>query len=454
VYKRIPEIAIGLQVVSLWPIMLWTARRSRDGSDEPWGLVALAALLVVAALSRKRAARQSSAAAPVATLAYALCLLRFAPLPCAVIGLFALALSLSRYLQGRALSFGILGLCWLSVPLLASLDFYLGYPLRWVTAEAATWLLHCSGFAVQRSGVSLVVDGAEIAVDPACSGIRMLWGTGLLISLLDCLRPLPLWRSLRNASLVFALLLLANTWRVAALFYLESGRIKGPHWLHDATGVAVFVMSLLAAIVVWQRTAPQQLDSVSATQSRDAFALPSAATWSLCAAASVALGASVLGAPPTTSKELSESEVAWPGEFEHQALVAQTPAPEVARFFRSFPGKVGFFRTGTQQLILRWVNEPTRRLHPAEHCYRANGYTVQPARQCVREGGTRYGCFIATRGNRSIRVSERIYDGHGREFTDVSSWYWAAILGRTQGPWHGVTIAETVMRTEVAATVP
>jgi hypothetical protein len=27
------------------------------------------------------------------------------------------------------------------------------------------------------------------------------------------------------------------------------------------------------------------------------------------------------------------------------------------------------------------------------------------------------------------------------EWTDASSWYWAAILGRTRGPWLAVTVA-------------
>jgi hypothetical protein len=159
VAARAPETALGLQIIGLWPAIVWMVQRTRDGSDEPWGLVALTALLVVAALSRKRATRQASPSAAVATLGYALCLPWLSPLPCALVGLFAVALSLSRYLCGRTLSFGILGLCWLSVPLLASLDFYLGYPLRWVTAEAATWLLQAGGIAAQRSGVNLFVLG-------------------------------------------------------------------------------------------------------------------------------------------------------------------------------------------------------------------------------------------------------------------------------------------------------
>ncbi len=437
-FERAPEIGMALLLVSLWPIAAWIARRARDGSDEPWGLVALAALLVVTALSRKHAARQQSWSAVIVTLAYGLSLRWLSPLPNATLGLLALALCLSRYLYGRTLSLGTLGLCWLSLPLFASLDFYLGYPLRLIAAEATTWLLHCSGFAVQRSGVNLIVAGAEIAVDPACSGIRMLWGTALLISLLDCVRPLPFWNSLAKAAVLTTLLLFGNAWRVAALFYLESGRIQAPFWFHDATGVAVFIVTLALAVMLWQHATPQQAGLAKSAAPRAGSAC------ALCAAAGVALLAPVIFVQPTTSKEPPGRQVAWPLEFEHRALVAQMPPPSVERFYRSFPGKVGFFRTQAQQLILRRVNEPTRMLHPAEQCYRANGYEVKPARQCVRADGERYGCFIATLGDRSVRVSERINDDHGNTFTDVSSWYWSAMFGRSKGPWHSVTIAEGV----------
>jgi len=47
------------------------------------------------------------------------------------------------------------------------------------------------------------------------------------------------------------------------------------------------------------------------------------------------------------------------------------------------------------------------------------------------------------RDGKHLLVRERIYEAAGeRSFTDVSSWYWAAVLGRSVGPWWAILIAE------------
>ncbi len=42
-----PFALVAAQTVSLWPIWQWYVRRVADGSDEPWGLVALGAVLLL-----------------------------------------------------------------------------------------------------------------------------------------------------------------------------------------------------------------------------------------------------------------------------------------------------------------------------------------------------------------------------------------------------------------------
>ena len=39
------------------------------------------------------------------------------------------------------------------------------------------------------------------------------------------------------------------------------------------------------------------------------------------------------------------------------------------------------------------------------------------------------------------RVCERITDADGQAYTDPSSWFWAALLGRSKGPWQAVTVS-------------
>jgi hypothetical protein len=42
----------------------------------------------------------------------------------------------------------------------------------------------------------------------------------------------------------------------------------------------------------------------------------------------------------------------------------------------------------------------------------------------------------------SLVVREAITDSAVGRWTDVSEWYWSALLGRAEGPWWAITVAE------------
>ncbi len=152
-----------------------------------------------------------------------------------------------------------------------------------------------------------------------------------------------------------------------------------------------------------------------------------------------ALAMSLVSAPRQTKTHQS-SKPDWPTQYNGRKLVPE-PAPiEVAPFYQDFPGDVGFFRTSEERLVLRRLLEPTRKLHPGEHCYRGSGYRIEHPRQRQLADGLRYGCFWARRGKHSLDVCERIADAQGNHWTDVSSWYWAALLQRSRAPWYSVTV--------------
>jgi len=79
-------------------------------------------------------------------------------------------------------------------------------------------------------------------------------------------------------------------------------------------------------------------------------------------------------------------------------------------------------------------------LHSASVCFRGLGYRVEPSRAVRDTKGFIWSCFGAGREDESYRVCERIYDLQGEAWTDVSSWYWAAVLGRTGRPWYALTV--------------
>jgi hypothetical protein len=133
----------------------------------------------------------------------------------------------------------------------------------------------------------------------------------------------------------------------------------------------------------------------------------------------------------------------WPHEFDGRPLQPVALTAEEARFMGDFPGAVARFTDGESEILMRWVTQPTRKLHPAEDCYRAWGFELTTSRIRADRDGSRWRCFTAARNGGSRQVCEQIRDGEGAHFTDVSSWYWDATLQHSQAPWLVVTVAST-----------
>lgn len=133
----------------------------------------------------------------------------------------------------------------------------------------------------------------------------------------------------------------------------------------------------------------------------------------------------------------------WPAQFAGRALTALPLTEREQRFAVDFPGRIGRFTDGTREIVIRWVAQETRALHPAADCFRGLGYAVRPLPVRVDEGGRHWGSFAASRNDETLRVYERIFETAGAQsWADVSSWYWRALLGQTRGGWWAVTVAE------------
>lgn len=138
----------------------------------------------------------------------------------------------------------------------------------------------------------------------------------------------------------------------------------------------------------------------------------------------------------------TSAEPNWTESFEGRRLTRLPLSQREQRFHRNFPGRVARFTDGERELVVRWVAEETRRLHPAADCLRGAGYTVTPLPQHVDDEGNAWSCVEAVRKGERLCVRERVHDLDGGSWADVSAWYWAARLGNTQGPWWAVTVAE------------
>jgi hypothetical protein len=142
-----------------------------------------------------------------------------------------------------------------------------------------------------------------------------------------------------------------------------------------------------------------------------------------------------------TDSAVTDNFPGWPTHHAGRPLRQLPLGPIEQRFAADFPGRIGRFSDGEREIVIRWVSQETRKLHPASDCFRGSGYSIAPRPLVVDSAGARWGSFIASRGERRLQVNERIYDGAGNQWTDVSAWFWSATMGTSRGPWWAVTTA-------------
>jgi exosortase/archaeosortase family protein len=243
---------VVLQLLAFWPVWRWYGVRVTAGpADEMWGLLALATAMLLLLWRKKEAAdeKEANLLLPVLLLLlYALTYNFFPPLLRAAVAVTALGCTLGSLRFGKPFHAGTLGLLYLSLPLIPSLQFYGGYPLRVFVASLAAPLLRLGGFAVIREGTCLNWDGQLSWIDAPCSGIRMLWVGLYLVFTLACVYELRFVKTLLAMTIAVFAIIFGNVFRSVALFYLESGVIVNRPWAHDFTGVAAFTVVALCIV--------------------------------------------------------------------------------------------------------------------------------------------------------------------------------------------------------------
>ncbi|MEM7700229.1 MAG: archaeosortase/exosortase family protein, partial [Verrucomicrobiota bacterium] len=211
---------------AMWPTWLWYGARMTDGSDEPYGILALLAGGFL--LWRDRHTLEPTLKRMVIAIGLLLVTSVFHHLlPNLITGLaavFILALAWGNPFR----NLGIWALLVLALPLIASLQFYLGYPMRLIAAVSAEMILNCFGQEIARSGTLLMWQGSQVGVDPPCSGIGMLW-LGLFLAALLCgLKRYPPSTFLVVMITAMVAIVAANAIRVTLLFLKESDQVSLP----------------------------------------------------------------------------------------------------------------------------------------------------------------------------------------------------------------------------------
>lgn len=252
-----PWAWLAAQAAALWPHWQWAWARVNDGSDDPLGLVAALAWL---ALAWRMGPRMAAAPRPgwlalalAATVAATAGTAVAPPLMAALLAATAMAAGLRAWLPAATPSLPMLGLAVLALPVVSSLQFYAGYPLRVLTAQLSTFALQALGFVAERSGASMVVDGQLVIVDAPCSGVQMAW----FAYFTACVMAWQAGRSdgemLRRLPAVGALVLAGNAVRNSVLVGLEARRITVAPWLHEAIGLATLATVCIGVAAVMRK---------------------------------------------------------------------------------------------------------------------------------------------------------------------------------------------------------
>ncbi len=248
---------IALHALALWPHGEWAWQRMRDGSDDPLGVMALALLAWM--LWRTRAAMRVAprrpwlAAGLVLAVASTVALMGVPPLVASMVAAASITCTIVAWLPGGAARLPVAGLALLSLPLVASLQFYVGFPLRVVTAQISAWALQLVGFDALRAGASMTVEGRLVIVDAPCSGVQMAWmayfaacAVALHAGLRDAVfaRRLP-W--------VGAVVLVGNALRNSVLVVLEARPQGLAASVHELIGLTALAATTLVVVAVMQR---------------------------------------------------------------------------------------------------------------------------------------------------------------------------------------------------------
>ncbi len=461
-------ILVLMPIAAGWQVWLWSFNRLKDRSDDPFGLFAL---LAATAFSLVAAKQQTSSStnhridwlqAGLIAASLGTYVLTVDSLPLLVRSGFAIsavALIISRVIFGMRINLAILGLCLLALPVVATMQFYMGFPLRLLVTCAVTMLLTVGGYAVSQCGTDLTWATHVVGIDPSCSGVKMLW-TGFFAALaISCLHKMSNTRTFVLSLGTIAIVLFGNIIRATALFFIEVLKDRAhfiePEWLHSGIGLAIFGFILLSvailanfmerkpnseAIVGIKENNLGALESAPLQLSRDRNAFNATSCLALvCLATAIASFTENKTVTPATDK--TAIVYVAPSSIEGTKVrdIPLTASEKV--FTEAFPGVIHKMTDGRRQFILRDVMQATRQLHPAEDCFKGLGYKTRSKPNVRDAQGTTWGQFEASTNEVTLMVRERIYDDHGQSWTDVSSWYWAVLFGKAKGPWHALTIA-------------
>ncbi|MET0210267.1 MAG: exosortase B [Burkholderiaceae bacterium] len=206
----------------------------------------------------------------------------FVPRPAPVLGWTVLAFGLARYVLGRSQSLALLEmgsllpvllgmallllgpaiakrywfaffLLMFAVPLPASVVDVITQPMKLAASWGAEHLMFALGYPVARAGVILQIGSYQLMVADACAGLNSLFtleALGLLY--MNVVRHESVFRNITLAILIVPISYCSNVIRILilALLTYHMGDDVGQGFMHEFSGMALFLTALMLIVVV------------------------------------------------------------------------------------------------------------------------------------------------------------------------------------------------------------
>ena len=148
----------------------------------------------------------------------------------------------------RAMLFGAVPLlgCFLVAPFREQIVLYLSYPFRMVSTVFSVGFLQLFGMNVENDGTTIMIEGLNIAITDACSGIQQFEAMILVAFWLVTIWKRPfVWRCIHYVFLIPAIIL-ANAIRIVltVVLYKTIGEVVLNNAWHEGLGYVQVVLAV------------------------------------------------------------------------------------------------------------------------------------------------------------------------------------------------------------------
>lgn len=260
-------LTLLLPLVGFWRTWQWYFHRINASVEETFGLIAVVVFLLYLAINQLCTTKQyfQFPLWPIAAMLVLYGLSYWWPVPSlirAAIPFITMAMIFYWLFFGKHPPISFWPLILLTLPLVPSLQFYLGYPARYISASLTVSMLQLQGLPVSQSGTYLQWHDQLLQFDAPCSGVVMLWAGLFLTFFVGWIYQFNARKTLIAIIIAAVFVLIGNVLRASSLFYLEVGIVSFEQdWLHPAIGIAAFIMIAVGIMYSMKRLNSWSLNS-------------------------------------------------------------------------------------------------------------------------------------------------------------------------------------------------